>query len=83
MLHWLPTVHCSSVITACGKAREWTRAVDLLDTMQQDGLKPTVICYNAAVAACGIVGQVRRPLFAFSILVALFSVYCAKCYTSM
>jgi pentatricopeptide repeat protein len=50
-------------MTACGKAREWKRAVDLLDTMQKDGLEPTVICYNAAVAACGMVGQVRRLLY--------------------
>jgi pentatricopeptide repeat protein len=60
-------------MTAFGKAREWKRAVALLDTMRKDGLEPTTECYNAAVAACGVVGQVRS---ACSILYALFEVFC-------
>eukprot|EP00953_Heterococcus_sp_UTEX-ZZ885_P008966 5314-Heterococcus_DN1.PRE.8 len=49
-------------MTAFGKAREWKRAVALLDTMRKDGLEPTTECYNAAVAACGVVGQWRGAL---------------------
>ena len=41
----------SSVITACGKASRWEKALDLLEEMPQRGLQPDVIMYNALIKA--------------------------------
>lgn len=52
----------SKMISACGKRREWTGALDLLHKMMQRGLQPDVISFNATISACGKGGQWRCAL---------------------
>lgn len=48
----------NSIISACGKAGQWEKAVDLLREMQtKDGLAPNAMTYNSAMIACGDGGQ--------------------------
>lgn len=57
------TYACSSqvcynaAISACGKGRQWQRAVGLLDVMREKGIAPDLISYNAAIDACGKGGR--------------------------
>src|SRR3569623_1516920 len=55
----------SSAITACEKSGDWRTAVDLLDTMEKEGLTRTAISYNAAISACekGMVPQKACEVF--------------------
>lgn len=52
------TTAYNSVITACGRAGEWQRALSVLRQMYSYGAVPDVITYNAALAACAEV----RPI---------------------
>jgi pentatricopeptide repeat domain-containing protein 1 len=44
--------HYNAAISACEKARNWKRALSLLEEAQQKGINPTAITYNAAISAC-------------------------------
>jgi pentatricopeptide repeat domain-containing protein 1 len=45
---------------ACGEGAQWQQALDLLVVMQQLGLVPNAIAYNATVSACGNRAEVRE-----------------------
>ena len=42
----------SATINACGKGRQWQRALGLVDKMRADGLQPAVITFRATSGAC-------------------------------
>jgi pentatricopeptide repeat domain-containing protein 1 len=44
--------HFSSAISVCAKARQWKKALELLQEMDIQGIQPDVFCYNAAISAC-------------------------------
>ena len=45
-------ITCSAAISACEKAKQLRKALELLEEMRQKGLEPDVITYNAAISAC-------------------------------
>lgn len=48
-LELTPSVFCA-LITACGRAREWRRALSVLyDDMPAHGVVPDKFCYNMAL----------------------------------
>ncbi|OLQ05830.1 Pentatricopeptide repeat-containing protein, chloroplastic [Symbiodinium microadriaticum] len=49
-------------IHACGQARRWQQALQLLDQLQQERLRPTTITYNSAIGACEKAGDWKRAL---------------------
>ena len=46
------TITCNAAIIACGKGREWPRALDVLSVMARSSIQIDTITYNAAVSAC-------------------------------
>jgi hypothetical protein len=48
----LDLVTYSTTVGACEKGCLWMPALGYLEEMQQEGLRPNVICYNAAASAC-------------------------------
>jgi pentatricopeptide repeat protein len=52
----------NAAISGCARAREWQRAVALLERMEKRGIEPTVISYNTAISACAKGGQWRRAI---------------------
>ena len=42
----------NSTISACGRGRQWEKALDLLQEMMDHGIKPNVVSYNSAISAC-------------------------------
>lgn len=55
----------SSAITACEKVGDWRTALELLDSMEKEGVARTPISYNAAISACekGMVPQKACEVF--------------------
>lgn len=49
----LSLVACSSVLDACGHARRWQLALQLLPLARSRRLRPDAVCYNALLAALG------------------------------
>ena len=47
----------NAAISACGKGRQWQRAVGLLDVMREKGIAPDLISFNSAIDACGKGGR--------------------------
>lgn len=39
-------------VQACDKGFQWERAVELLERMERDGVKPNLFAYNHAMSAC-------------------------------
>lgn len=52
-----PQFSFSAAISACHKCGEWEMALDLVDSMNQQGLPRNKHALNAAVAACGAAGK--------------------------
>ena len=52
----------NAAISACRKAHQPERALEVLAEMQGRGLEPSVITYNAAIKACGKGYQPERAL---------------------
>ncbi|CAE8643987.1 unnamed protein product, partial [Polarella glacialis] len=52
----------TATLQACGQARLWAEALQLLGEMQSQGLQPTVLACAAAVAACGHHGRHQESL---------------------
>ena len=46
----------------CGKARQWQRALDLLERCESAGIKPDVITYSSAISACQNAGRVGEAM---------------------
>ena len=46
------TITCNAAISACGKGREWPRALDVLGVMARSSIQIDTITDNAAVSAC-------------------------------
>jgi pentatricopeptide repeat protein len=55
----------SAAITACEKVGDWRTALELLDSMEKEGVARTPISYNAAISACekGMVPQKACEVF--------------------
>jgi pentatricopeptide repeat domain-containing protein 1 len=45
-------IHYNLGISACAQARNWKKALQLLEEMQAKGVEPNVITYNATISAC-------------------------------
>eukprot|EP00967_Tisochrysis_lutea_P006245 scaffold7418_cov31-Tisochrysis_lutea.AAC.3 len=56
------TITYSAAISACDKAGEWTRALQLLRRMQTEGVPPDLIIFNAAIGACARAGEWQRAV---------------------
>ena len=52
----------SAAISACEKATQAQKALELLEEMRQKGLEPDVITYNAAISACEKATQAEKAL---------------------
>ena len=52
----------SAAISACEKAKQSEKALELVEEMQQKGLEPDVITYNAAISACEKAKQIEQAL---------------------
>ena len=52
----------NAAISACEKAADPKRAVELLREMHKNGLKPDVITYNAAISACEKAADPNRAI---------------------
>ena len=52
----------NSVISACGKARQWERACDLLERCESAGIKPNMITYSSAISVCQNAGRTRDAM---------------------
>ena len=55
----------SMAISAFGRARDWRRALALLDEMRAAGVAPNVISFNAAIQACAAADQPAAALSLF------------------
>ncbi|CAN0228811.1 unnamed protein product, partial [Laminaria digitata] len=61
-LELTPSVFCA-LITACGRAGEWRRALSVLhEDMPANGVIPDKFCYNMALRACADAGEVKQAL---------------------
>ena len=48
------TVECyGAAMSACGKASEWPKALQILQEMEGKQLEMGAVCYNTALLACG------------------------------
>ena len=56
------TITCNAAISACGKGREWPRALDVLGVMARSSIQIDTITCNAAVSACEKGGERARAL---------------------
>jgi pentatricopeptide repeat protein len=52
----------NAAMTACGKASQWERALELLSEMRERGLEPDMITYSVAISACEKGSQKERAL---------------------
>ena len=54
-----PNAHCyAAAIGACGRAGQWQKALQLLDSVEgATGLPPNVVCWNVAASACRFAGE--------------------------
>lgn len=59
-------VSYSAAISACEKARNWEKAIELLNEMQSRGVEPTVMSFNATISACEKGGQAEKALALFA-----------------
>ena len=50
------------VINSCEKSADWSAALQVLDDMKAAGVRPNVVCYNAAISACEKARQCDRAL---------------------
>lgn len=48
--------------TACAKAKNWRKALGLLNEMEENGIMPNAITYSVAINACGNGGQWEKAL---------------------
>ena len=55
----------NALISACEKAKQPERALEVFDAMQQQGVVPNVITYNALISACEKGKQPERALEVF------------------
>lgn len=55
-------VSYNAAISACGRAQQWEKALELLVTMEERGLVPTLISYSAAIGACKTGQQYAKAL---------------------
>jgi pentatricopeptide repeat domain-containing protein 1 len=51
-----------SVITACQRAGEWRKALNILLKMLSEGPEPDVQAYNAVLSACANAGEWQMAL---------------------
>eukprot|EP00427_Karlodinium_veneficum_P030757 CAMPEP_0169193098 /NCGR_PEP_ID=MMETSP1016-20121227/5980_1 /TAXON_ID=342587 /ORGANISM="Karlodinium micrum, Strain CCMP2283" /LENGTH=846 /DNA_ID=CAMNT_0009269509 /DNA_START=7 /DNA_END=2543 /DNA_ORIENTATION=- len=42
----------SKAMKVCGDLKNWRKALELLNEMVQNGIKPNLVCYNTVIAAC-------------------------------
>jgi pentatricopeptide repeat domain-containing protein 1 len=49
-------------IIACAKAGLWRKALELLDEMEDNGVKPNEVSYSVCISACGNGGQWEKAL---------------------
>jgi pentatricopeptide repeat domain-containing protein 1 len=52
----------TAIISACAQARNWKKALQLLEEMQAKGVEPNVFTYNATTSACEKGGQWEKAL---------------------
>ncbi len=52
----------TTMISAYGKAGNYSKAIELLDQMQATGVEPSVVTYNAVISACARAGDGQRAL---------------------
>jgi len=52
----------SAMIKVCGDLRKWSLAVQMLTTMQDNGIPPNLVCYNSAITACVKSNQAQAAL---------------------
>jgi pentatricopeptide repeat protein len=57
--------HYSAVISACGHARQWEKALQVFDRMKRDGVEQNTITFNALISACEKVGKWEEALQLF------------------
>ena len=55
-------------ISACKKGRQWEKALQLLDEMQQRRLEPDVVSYITAISAREMNGQWEKALFLLDVM---------------
>lgn len=58
----LDTYCYTAVIDACAKAKQWKKALSLLEEMQAAGIEPSQVTYSVTISACGNGGQWQRAL---------------------
>ena len=56
------TITYSAAISACEKAGDWVRALQLLQGMANSLVEANTISYNAAISACEKAGDKVRAL---------------------
>lgn len=63
----------NTAITACVYASNWRQALDLLASMELEGVKPNIYSYNSAISACARGGQWRVGLELLAKVLIFFS----------
>ena len=53
---------CNVAVSACGRGREWSRALDVLAVMARSSIQIYTITYNAAVSSCEVGGEWAHAL---------------------
>ena len=61
------TIAYSAAISACEKAGDWARALQLLDSMANSRVEAYTITHNAAISACVVSSSLRALFFEFCI----------------
>lgn len=80
----VPDAHFySALMTACGRAGRWQEALNLLDTMADDGVPVTCVSYGVAAAACKSSGRWKECLALISEMKAKSIRPDAKMYTAV
>ena len=56
------TIICNVAVSACGRGREWSRALDVLAVMARSSIQICAITYKAVVSSCEVGGEWAHAL---------------------